>query len=295
MSTAGDITVGFLGVPGSYSHQAAEEIYGAAGAIGFRSFADVVRSVESGEITHGVVAVENSNAGRVDEVYQLLASMELSIIGEHFVTVSHCLAAAPGAGGGGAAGLRRVVSHKQALMQCRDWLRANAPQAEQVEAADTASAARDIAAAAEAGVAAICSERAAEIYGLETLARGIQDHDTNVTRFHLLARAPLAEPEIGPQAITTVVFQISHKPGALLNALTAISRHGVDMIKLETYMVSGNRAEPTFYVDIAVDRFSARGEAALSELSDSTSFLKVIGCYPASPMRGRVPGFLPIS
>ena len=287
--------IGYFGVPGSYTHQAAEELYPDAKLVGYSSIFDVVKNIERGEVLAGVVPVENSTAGRVAELYQLLDIIDLSITAEHFVEIQHCLAAPKSAGDpDDISHIENVFSHKQALMQCREWLGDNWPNIPVTEAANTADAAERISIEANPKKAAICSERAADIYGLNVLRSNIQDFDKNVTRFHVLQKQPASADTIKDKAITTVIFQVHHTPGALLKALGSVSQHDVNIIKLETYMVSGMRAAPTFYVDIAANRFSEAGEKMLSDLVDATSFLKVIGCYSASEQRGDVTGFLPV-
>ena len=286
--------VGYFGVPGSYTHQAAEELYPNAKLIGYNSIFDVVRNIEIGEVLAGVVPVENSTAGRVAELYQLLDIIDLSITAEHFIEIKHCLAAPNSADLDNFDHISQVFSHKQALMQCRDWLSHHLPKAQIVPAANTADAAERISIEGDKRKAAICSKRAADLYGLNILQEDIQDLERNYTRFHVLQKDSAKSAEISKKAVTTVIFQVTHTPGALLNALSAIAQHGANIIKLETYMVTGMRAAPTFYVDIAVNRFSGKGEKVLSDLADVTSFLKVIGCYSASALRGDVTGFLPV-
>lgn len=288
--------IGYFGVPGSYTHQAAEELYPDAKLIGYSSIFDVIRNIERGEVLAGVVPVENSTAGRVAELYQLLDIIDLSITAEHFVEIRHCLAALKPHEDAqeNLSHIEHVLSHKQAIMQCRDWLGANLPHTKLSEAANTADAAERISIEGNHRKAAICSERAAQIYGLSVLKENIQDYDKNVTRFHVLQKQATAPESLSEKAITTVIFQVHHTPGALLKALSSVSAHDVNIIKLETYMVSGMRAAPTFYVDIATNRFSDAGEKVLSDLVDATSFLKVIGCYSASEERGNITGFLPV-
>lgn len=288
--------IGYFGVPGSYTHQAAEELYPQAKLIGYNSIYDVVRNIERGEVLAGVVPVENSTAGRVAELYQLLDIIDLSITAEHFVEIQHCLAA-PNSGNETPPDISQIeyiLSHKQAIMQCREWLGSNLGNITISEAANTADAAERVSLEGNLRKAAICSERAAEIYGLSVLRSHIQDFDKNVTRFHVLQKQAAKPETINERAITTVIFQVHHNPGALLKALSSVAAHGVNIIKLETYMVSGMRAAPTFYVDIATNRFSDAGEKVLSDLVDATAFLKVIGCYSASEQRGDVTGFLPV-
>lgn len=288
--------IGYFGVPGSYTHQAAEDLYPGAKLVGYNSIFDVVRNIELGEVLAGVVPVENSTAGRVAELYQLLDIIDLSITAEHFVEIQHCLAAPQQSGETQAdiSHIEQVLSHKQAIMQCREWLAGNLKNVKVSEAANTADAAERISLQGNPRVAAICSERAAKIYGLSVLRRDIQDFNKNVTRFHVLQKEAAKPETIDDRAITTVIFQVHHNPGALLKALGAVAAHKVNIIKLETYMVSGMRAAPTFYVDIATNRFSDAGEKVLSDLVDATAFLKVIGCYSASQQRGDVTGFLPV-
>ncbi|MEP6344063.1 MAG: prephenate dehydratase domain-containing protein [Maricaulaceae bacterium] len=288
--------IGYFGVPGSYTHQAAEELYPDAKLIGFKSIFDVIKNIELGEVLAGVVPVENSTAGRVAELYQLLDIIDLSITAEHFVEIRHCLTAhtEDGEQPDDLSHVEHIFSHKQAIMQCRDWLGTHLPLVKQTEAANTADAAERISLEKNPRKAAICSRRAAEIYGLTVLRDNIQDFDKNVTRFHVLQKQAASPATLSDKAITTVIFQVPHTPGALLKALSSVSAHGANIIKLETYMVSGMRAAPTFYVDIAANRYSNDGEKVLSDLVDATSFLKVIGCYNASEERGNVTGFLPV-
>ncbi len=287
--------VGYLGVPGSYTYQATEDMFEEAKLVGFSSIFEIIESAEKGEITHGVVPVENSIAGRVAELYQVLDIIDLSIVAEHFVEISHCLAVPKKSSGEyDLAEIDSVQSHKQALMQCRKWLAKNLPDAAQISLSDTATSAKTLSEEGDSSKAAICSLRAAEIYGLHVMESSIQDNVQNFTRFHVLGRESVSSEDIGEAAITTVIFQVNHDPGALLKALNAVAMHNVNIIKLETYMVSGLRTAPTFYVDIAINRFSKAGEKALSDLVDNTTFLKVIGSYNASPLRGSIAGFLTV-
>jgi len=292
----GSSVIGYFGVPGSYTHKAAEELYPDAKLVGYSSIFDVVKNIEIGAVMAGVVPVENSTAGRVAELYQLLDIIDLSITAEHFVEITHCIAA-PIKGDAKDHKLddiHHVLSHKQALMQCREWIGKKLPEAKIIEAANTADAAERISIEADPRKAAICSERAAEIYGLTILETSIQDMDKNFTRFHVLEKKSADGTTLSEKVITTVIFQVDHTPGALLKALSAVASHEANIIKLETYMVSGMRAAPTFYVDIATNRFSKAGDKVLSDLVDATTFLKVIGCYNASEQRGEIAGFLPV-
>ncbi len=291
------LKIGFLGSLGSYTHQAAEELFPKAKLIGYATIFDIVEATERSEIDRGVVPVENAIAGRVADLYQILDLINLSIVAEHFVEIIHCFAVNNPSDEvlkeGNYDSIEIVHSHKQALMQCRDWTSKNVPQAETISLSDTATSAKVVSEDKTGRKAAICSQRAAEIYGLSVAEKGIQNTEQNYTRFHVLSRKP-ADPQTvsDESALTTIIFQVQHTPGALLKALNAIAMHGVNVVKLETYMVSGMRTAPTFYIDIAINRYSEMGEKALSDLVDNTTFLKVIGCYSSSQLRNKVSGFL---
>ncbi|RKQ68837.1 prephenate dehydratase [Litorimonas taeanensis] len=290
--------IGYLGSKGSYTHQAAEELFKNEKLVGFASIHEIVEATEQGVVDKGVVPVENSIAGRVADLYQILDLINLSIVAEHFVEIAHCLAVPTPSDKDKEIDLKEienVYSHKQALMQCRDWMSSKLPDAEAVSMSDTASSAKYVSETALETKAAICSKRAADIYNLSVVAEDIQNIKQNYTRFHVLSRQPVQPDNLANlRAITTVIFQVKHTPGSLLKALSAIAENDVNVVKLETYMVSGLREAPTFYVDIAVNRFSELGEKALSELANNTSFLKVIGCYSSSPLRSVVSGFLSV-
>lgn len=288
-------TVAFLGIAGSYSHQAARELFPDCALVSQKRIPDVFAAVERGAVDFGVVPIENSIAGRVTETYESLSSTSVSILREHFVEIRHCLAvtAAADAKSGDVSALRKVYSHKQALMQCSDWLKANLPEAEQIEASDTASAAKTVAELGSTNAAAICSAHAAELYELDVVPVEIQNEFQNHTRFFSISREGASQKGDTAGHLMSLVFQVRHTPGALLKVLEEIAKHKLNMTKLETYMVSHGRGLPTFYADIGGD------EAALSALANAlaphVSLLRVLGVYPASSLREEISGFLPVT
>jgi prephenate dehydratase len=313
------LAVSYLGVPGSYTQQAAEAMFPGAPAVGYFRFDDVIESVQSGKVHRAVIAIENSTAGRVVEMYRLLPSKKvegLYIVREHIDRVEHCLVAnadwvrslkPPKGGGEGAdadAQLSRickkahtVLSHPQALQQCQAFIKAFLPHAKVVDASDTASAAKRVGeAGAHERILAISSKKAAEIYSGIVLRTGIEDDRNNATRFIVLSRTPNDASSLAPgqPCLTTILFQTKHQPGALVLALSVLAKGGLNLTKLETYMTSGDFARPTFYVDVAASSFSRSMTDAMEEFGRCVDSFRVLGTYPASPLRGVIPGFLPV-
>lgn len=298
--------VAALGAPGARVDFAARALYPNADVQNIERFADIVRSVEGGRIEIAIAPVESSTAGRVPEVYQMLASMNLYIVGEHFGRLRHVLAAPSGAarkkakGGAPAdrlAALTLVCGAPDALALCRDGVAALAPKAAMVE---RSSAAEARAAALDAGptAAALLSPEAAAAAGWTALTEAdetpLEEHLRAATRYFLLARAPRTPTSEAEGAITTVLFQVRHTPGALAAALRVFADHALNLAKLETYLVSGNNVEPTFHVDVATARTAPAFVAALEELVEHVAFIKILGSYPASPLRSEIDGFLPV-
>ena len=241
------------------------------------SFEDVFASVRDGAARLAMIPIENSAAGRVADIHHLLPESELHIIAEHFQPVNHLLLAAKGTAIGD---LEFVHSHHQALSQCRQTLRSLglAP----VIHADTAGAAKDLAANPATNRGAIASSLAAKIYGLEVLRRDMEDHRHNTTRFIIMAREPIdPDPADGP-IITSFVFQVRNVPAALYKAMGGFATNGVNMTKLESYMVDGEFTATQFYADIDGHPSDTPVRLALEELSFFSRTVKVVGVYPAS-------------
>jgi prephenate dehydratase len=278
-------TVTFQGEPGANSHIACREAFADYEAVPCPTFEDAFSAVSAGEADLAMIPIENSVAGRVADIHHLMPTAELHIVGEWFLPIRNQLVAPKGATLGG---LKLVESHIMALGQCRRFLR-NLGVATRV-AADTAGAARDVAECGDESRAAIASRLAAEIYGLTILAADIEDESHSTTRFVVLAReAERPDPGSG-QIITTFVFQVRNIPAALYKALGGFATNGVNMTKLESYMLEGNFFATQFYCDIEGHPDERPVELALQELAffSQRGSLKILGVYPGHPYRATV-------
>ena len=273
-------TVAFQGHPGAYSHLACRQNLPMAEAVPCASFEDAFAAVRDGQTDLAMIPIENSVAGRVADIHQLMPHGELHIVGETFLRVNHQLLAPRGTR---LDQLTHVHSHEQALGQCRHYLRRRGLMP--VVAADTAGAAQMIAETRTPGHAAIASSLAGEIYDLEALDTGIEDADHNTTRFVILAiEAHMPPPGDGP-FVTTFVFRVRNVPAALYKALGGFATNGVNMTKLESYVDEGfNQAR--FYADVIGHPTATPLANALEELAFFSDELRVLGTYRAHPFRG---------
>jgi prephenate dehydratase len=235
--------------------------------------------VRDGEARLAMIPIENSVAGRVADIHHLMPDSGLYIIGEHFEPVHHHLLAFPGATLGT---IRTVRSHVHALGQCRNYIRANRLQP--VVRADTAGSAAEIKELGDPTIAAIASELAGEIYGLVSLAENIEDAEHNTTRFMIMAREAKWPPR-GAPAVTTFVFNVRNVPAALYKALGGFATNGVNMTKLESYMVGGQFAATQFYADVEGHPEDRPLKLALEELEFFSTEVKILGVYPAHTLR----------
>jgi len=272
--------VAFQGEMGANSHIAINEVVPSATPLPCATFEDVFAAVASGAAPLAMIPIENSLAGRVSDIYHLLPVAGLSIIGEHFLPIRHQLLGVPGAT---LADLRTVESHVMALGQCRAAIRRLGLTP--IVAADTAGSAREVADVGDPSRAAIASELAARTYGLTVLESNVEDADHNTTRFLLLAReAEDIDPADGP-LITTLVFRVRNVPAALYKALGGFATNGVNMTKLESYMLDGDFAATQFYADVE-GHPADRGLAfALEELDFFSHEVSILGTYPAHSYR----------
>ena len=272
--------IAFQGEPGAYSHQACREARPDLEALPCRTFEDAIEAVRRGDADLAMLPVENSTYGRVADIHHLLPESGLHIIDEAFVRVHINLLAVPGTPLGQ---VERAMSHTVLLGQCRGFLRKHsiAP----VTGADTAGSARHVAEAGEPALAALASELAGEIYGLDVLARHIEDKANNTTRFLIMSReADLTRRGTGPM-MTTFVFRVRNIPAALYKALGGFATNGVNMTKLESYMVDGSFSATQFYADIEGHPDDRNVQLALEELDYFTSEIALLGVYPADPKR----------
>jgi prephenate dehydratase len=242
-------------------------------------FEDAFAAVRDGDARLAMIPIENSVAGRVADIHHLMPDSGLYIIGEHFEPVHHHLLALPGAT---LSSIRAVRSHVHALGQCRNYIRANRLQP--VVRADTAGSAAEIKELGNPAIAAIASELAGEIYGLVSLAQNIEDAEHNTTRFMIMAREPKWPPRGGP-TVTTFVFNVRNVPAALYKALGGFATNGVNMTKLESYMVGGRFSATQFYADVEAHPEDRPLALALEELEFFSTEVKILGVYPAHPAR----------
>jgi prephenate dehydratase len=244
------------------------------------TFEDALASVLAGDTRYAMIPIENSVAGRVADIHHLLPLSGLHIVAEHFERVRHQLMARPGTP---LKKLKKVLSHTQALGQCRATIRKLGLEA--VPEADTAGSARLVKEKGDDTLAAIAPALAAEVYGLEIVLRDIEDIAHNTTRFVLLAREPeQASPQDEP-IITTFVFRVRNIPGALYKALGGFATNGVNMTKLESYQLEGTFAATMFYADAEGHPDAANVGRAFEELRFFSTELRILGCYKASPYR----------
>lgn len=273
--------IAFQGEPGAYSHQACRQARPAHEAVPCGTFQDAIDLVRRGEADLAMLPVENSTYGRVADMHTLLPESGLHIVDEAFVRVHINLLAVPGTP------LDKVaaaMSHTVLLGQCRDFLRAHGIRP--VTGADTAGSARAVAEKADPALAALASELAGEIYGLDVLARHIEDQSNNTTRFVVMAREPDYRRRGAGPMMTSFMFRVRNIPAALYKAMGGFATNGVNMTKLESYMVGGSFTATQFLADIEGHPDDANVQLALEELRYFTSTFSILGVYPADRDRG---------
>ena len=271
------ITVGFQGEPGAFGSEAAQLYFEREGqlkpeSVPYRSFADVFHAVASAEVNYGLVPVENSQAGSINEVYDLLRQHDLFVIGEISLRVNQCLLGLPGQE---LSDIKRVISHPQALAQSETFLREL--EVETVATYDTAGSAKMVRDEHMEGVAAIASATAAKIYELDILAYDIQTIKDNYTRFIALGREPAPRRE--GQAKTMLVMATSHQPGSLYKCLGLLAAKEINLIKLESRPSRQRAWEYVFYLDLEGHREDSAVRTALADLATHTTFCKVLGSF----------------
>jgi prephenate dehydratase len=277
--------IAFQGEPGANSHIACREAYPAGEPVPCPTFEDALNAVAGGEADLGMIPIENSVAGRVADIHHLMPGARLHIVAEWFLPIKNQLIALKGVR---LDEIRSVESHIMALGQCRNFIRKLGVKS--VVAADTAGAAREVAERGDRSCAAIASKLAAEIYGLDILADNIEDASHSTTRFIVLAREDKrAAPGNGP-VITTFVFQVRNIPAALYKALGGFATNGVNMTKLESYMLEGTFSATQFYADVEGHPQDRGLKLALEELAffSQPDSLKILGVYPAHPFRATI-------
>lgn len=279
-------TVAYQGIEGAYSHLACKTVFSDAKALACENFQSAIQMVEQGQADYAMIPLENSTAGRVEEIYRLLPKTHLHIIGEHFEPVNHCLLALPGTK---LEQIKTVSSHPQALAQC--FHRLENLNITPLVAVDTALSARELsnkrdAPALYASHGAIASTLAAELYNLDVIAENFQDVSGNTTRFVVLAKNAHEESyQPNKHYMTSILFSVRNIPAALYKALGGFATNSVNLIKLESYMDGGTMEASHFHIDIEGHQQQQSVQNALEELGFFAKEIRILGSYPAHKYR----------
>ena len=274
------VKIAFQGELGAYGHQACIEARPDMDPLPCPTFEDALEAVRHGDADYGMIGVENSTYGRVADVHLLLPDSGLHIVDEAFVRVHINVLAVPGAQ---LSDLKRVRSMAILLGQARGFIKQH--KLATLNWSDNAAAARDVAALGDKSEGALASEIAGKIYGLDVLARHIEDHDRNTTRFLIMSRTPDTTRRGDLGMMTSFVFRVRNIPAALYKAMGGFATNGVNMTKLESYMVGGAFTATQFYAEIEGHPEDPNVALALEELAYFTDMVKLMGVYPAAARR----------
>jgi prephenate dehydratase len=279
-----DKVIAYQGIQGAYSHLAYKNVFPTSLAIACESFQDAMQLVENGEADLAMIPIENSTAGRVEEIYRLIPKMQLHILDEHFEPVNHCLLALKGTT---IKDIKYVSSHPQALAQCNKKLSHH--NFEIIAKFDTAGAAQELMKINDTQHAAVASSLAAQLYDLEILDDSFGDHQGNTTRFLILSRENnIPKNNKNNSYITSLVFNVRNIPSALYKALGGFATNGVNLIKLESYSMAGSMDASQFHVDIHGHIDEKNLQFALDELSFFANEIKVLGVYKRNSYRDKM-------
>lgn len=271
----------FQGHEGAYSHLACTKVFPGIPTQACLTFADAMETVERGEADMAMIPVENSTAGRVEEIYRQLPKTSLHIIGEHFEPVNHCLMAIKGSH---IDNIKTVASHPQALAQCSLHTKQLGMQPQAT--LDTAGAALEVSQRRDPNHGAIASSLAAELYDLAILQDNFQDVDGNTTRFLILSREhTIPVREVGKKYITSFLFTVRNIPSALYKGMGGFATNGVNMVKLESYTPGGRMIATQFHVDCEAHPDDRNMILAMEELAYFAKDIRMLGTYLASPYR----------
>jgi prephenate dehydratase len=268
--------IAFQGELGAYSHEACRNARPNMEALPCRTFEDAIDAVRNGAADLAMLPVDNSTYGRVADIHSLLPQSGLHIVDEAFVRVHINLLAVPGTP---LKDVANAMSHTVLLGQCKSFLSEH--NIHRITGADTAGSARHVANTADPATAALASELAGEIYGLDVLARHIEDNSNNTTRFLVMSDEANLTRRGDHGMITSFVFQVRNIPAALYKAMGGFATNGVNMTKLESYMVDGSFTATRFYADIDGHPNDENVALALDELSYFTTNVEILGVYPA--------------
>ncbi|GGR43618.1 prephenate dehydratase [Nocardioides luteus] len=272
--------IAYQGEPGSNSHMVCQRHYPELESVPCASFEDVFATVEAGEASLAMIPIDNSLAGRVADIHHFLPESNLHIIAEHYLRIRFHLLGLPGTH---IDEVRTVHSHVHALGQCRNIIREHGFTP--IVSGDTAGAAREVIEAGDPTMAAISPPLAASIYGLDVLATDIEDADHNTTRFVVLSPDFIQAPADQGPVVTSFIFNVRNLPAALYKALGGFATNGVNMTKLESYMVDGKFIATQFLAEVDGHPDQPGLKRALEELAFFTTDVKLLGVYPADPAR----------
>jgi prephenate dehydratase len=272
--------ISFQGEPGANSHTACDQAFPHLTPLPCPTFEDAFAAVQEGKAELAMIPIENSIAGRVADIHHLLPTSGLHIVGEHFLPIHFQLMALPGAT---LATIKDVYSHVHAIGQCRKIVRKLGLRAH--VAGDTAGSARQVGEWKDPTKASLAPRMAAGIYGLDILAEDVEDEANNTTRFVVLSKKPQRAAQNSGPLVTSFVFRVRNVPAALYKAMGGFATNGVNMTKLESYMVEGQFTATQFYAEVDGHPDDPGLKLALEELAFFSKELRVIGVYPAHPYR----------
>ncbi len=272
--------IAFQGEMGANSHIACQQVYPSWTPLPCPTFEDAFAAVNEGAAQLGMIPIENSIAGRVADIHHLLPTSDLHIIGEHFLPIRFQLMAPKGAS---LSTITHVHSHIMALGQCRKFLRHHHYKA--MTAADTAGSARMVAQWNDPTQGALAPRLAAQVYGLEVLAEDVEDEAHNTTRFVLLSKDAAWASNVTPDLVTSFIFRVRNVPAALYKAMGGFATNGINITKLESYMVEGQFYATQFYAEVDGHPDQRSLALAFEELAFFSKEIKILGVFPAHPFR----------
>jgi prephenate dehydratase len=277
--------IAYQGASGAYSQQACQSAFPNFQPIACESFLEAMKMVENGRAKYAMIPLENSTAGRVEEIYRLIPKTSLHIVGEHYESVSHCLL---GIQGSRVENLKVVTSHPQALAQCHNKI--NRLSLIPIAKFDTAGAAKEIQKLQDRSVGAIASKLAAQIYSLEILQENFEDESGNITRFLILsANADTPKYNREKRYITSIIFDVRDIPAALYKSLGGFATNNINLLKIESYSLDGGLNSTMFHVDIDGHIDSKAMQNALDELKFYANHIKILGVYESHRLRCSLP------
>lgn len=279
-------TIAYQGVPASYSYATAQAIFGGDNTfIGCSRFAEIFAAVSSGAADCGIIPIENSLASSIFDNYDLLYREDVYVVDEYYLPIQHFLLAKQIDGVSSKerlAQIKKVFSHTQALEQCSQFFDEH-PELEEIVYSDTAGAARHVAESSDTSIAAIASREAGALYGLEIIGENIQNQQNNITRFVVIAKAPVVDTEVDKGSI---ILELAHnKPGALLEILSIFADQNINLSKLQSRPIGGSSFEYMFYIDFEFDGDIEKIEKVMDKVKKHTAYLKKLGYYKA----GKIP------